>query len=92
MLHVFNRSLDSRLSAIELPAIIKHSLDDQRIKLAGITLPEETSLRLRETLRQAINESFVKGFRSVMLFGAVLAAASGIISWLRIADREDRKE
>jgi len=92
MLHVFNRSLDSRLSAIELPAIIKHSLDDQRIKLAGITLPEETSLRLRETLRQAINESFVKGFRSVMLFGAVLAAASGIISWLLIADREDRKE
>jgi EmrB/QacA subfamily drug resistance transporter len=92
MLHVFNRSLDSPLSAIELPATIKHSLDDQRIKLAGITLPEETSLPLRETLRRAINESFVNGFRSVMLFGAVLALASGIISWLLIADREDRKE
>jgi MFS family permease len=92
MLHVFNRSLDSPLSAIELPATIKHSLDDQRIKLAEITLPEETSLPLRETLRRAINESFVNGFRSVMLFGAVLALASGIISWLLIADREDRKE
>jgi len=94
MLQVFNRSLDARLSNVELPANIKHSLDDQRTKLAGVAFPEETPLPLRETLRQAINESFVQGFRSVMVLGAVLALASGIISWVLISDREpsqDRK-
>ena len=94
MLQVFNRSLDARLSNVELPANIKHSLDDQRTKLAGAAFPEETPLPLRETLRQAINESFVQGFRSVMVLGAVLALASGIISWVLITDREpsqDRK-
>ena len=94
MLHVFNRSLDARSSTVELPANIKHSLDEQRTKLAGVAFPEETPLPLRETLRQAINESFVQGFRSVMVLGAVLALASGIISWVLITDREpsqDRK-
>src|SRR5882724_2698333 len=94
MLYVFNRSLDARLSTVALPANIKHSLDEQRTKLAGIAFPEETPLPLRETLRQAINESFVQGFRSVMVLGAVLALASGIISWVLISDREpsqDRK-
>ncbi len=94
MLQVFDRSLDARLSNVELPANIKHSLDDQRTKLAGVAFPEETPLPLRETLRQAINESFVQGFRSVMVLGAVLALASGIISWVLISDREpsqDRK-
>jgi len=94
MLQVFNRSLDARLSTVELPANIKHSLDDQRTKLAGVAFPEETPLPLRETLRQAINESFVQGFRSVMVLGAVLALASGIISWVLISDRQpsqDRK-
>ena len=84
MLHLFNHSLDSRLSTIEFPAAVKQSLEGQRIKLAGVTFPDEIEPSLREILRQAINQSFVKGFRSVMLAGAALAAASGIISVLLI--------
>jgi hypothetical protein len=67
-----------------LPATVKHSLDNQRIRLAAATLPEETQPPLREILTRAINESFVKGFRSVILVGATLALLSGIISWLLI--------
>jgi EmrB/QacA subfamily drug resistance transporter len=92
MLHVFSRSLDSRLSAIELPPAVKHSLDDQRNKLAGVAFPEEIPLPLRETLRQTISESFVQGFRSVMVFGAVLALASGVISWLLITARRSSQD
>lgn len=84
MLQVFNRSLDSHLCNVELPATVKHSLDAQRIRLAAAKLPEETPPPLREVLTQAINESFIKGFRSVMLAGATLALLSGIISWLLI--------
>ena len=32
-------------------------------------------------VRRAINQSFVRGFRHVMLCGALLALASGTISW-----------
>jgi EmrB/QacA subfamily drug resistance transporter len=88
VLHVFNRSLDSRLAALELPVRIKHSLDEERIKLAAAKPPEDIPLPLRETLRRTISESFVKGFRSVMLAGAALALVSGLISALLVSDRE----
>jgi EmrB/QacA subfamily drug resistance transporter len=87
MLHVFNRALDRRLWTLQVPAAIRHSLEDQRIKLAAPALPDQIPPELREVLRQAVNESFVDGFRCVMLVGAVLALASGISSWLLINGR-----
>jgi EmrB/QacA subfamily drug resistance transporter len=87
MLHVFNRALDRRLSTLQVPAAIRHSLEDQRIKLAAPVLSDQIPPELREVLRQAVNESFVDGFRCVMLVGAALALASGIISSLLINGR-----
>jgi MFS family permease len=84
MFNVFNRSLDSRLPNLELPAAVQHSLDDQRINLAAAKIPEEIAPAMHEVLKQAIDESFVKGFRCVMLVGASLALASGITSMLLI--------
>jgi EmrB/QacA subfamily drug resistance transporter len=85
MFDVFNRSLDSRLSSLELPASTRHSLDDQRINLAAQKIPEEIAPAMRQALKQAIDESFVTGFRRVMLVGAALALASGITSMLLIS-------
>jgi hypothetical protein len=87
MLHVFNRALDRHLSTLQVPAAVRHSLEDQRIKLAAPALPDQIPPELREVLRQVINESFVDGFRCLMLVGAALALASGIISWLLINGR-----
>ena len=87
MLNVFNRSLDQRLSTVELPDAARRSLHDQRINLAAAALPTEISPAMRETLREAIDESFVEGFRKVMFVGAVLAAASAIASLLFISTR-----
>jgi hypothetical protein len=84
MLQVFNRSLDRRLSALELPASVRHSIDDQRINLGAIILPSEIETPMRETLRRSINESFVTGFRSIMFTGAALALVSGLTSLLFI--------
>ena len=84
MLHIFNNSIDSRLSRLEVSPEVRHSLDDQRINLAAATLPQDIGPSMRQVLRQAINESFVAGFRRVMLVGAVLALASGITSLLLI--------
>ena len=84
MLHIFNRSIDSRLSRLEVSPEVRQSLDDQRINLAAATIPQDIGPSMRQVLRQAINESFVAGFRRVMLVGAVLALASGITSLLLI--------
>ncbi len=84
MLHVFSRSIDARLSSLEVSPKVRHSLDDQRINLAAATIPQDIEPSMRQVLRQAINESFVAGFRRVMLVGAVLALASGITSLLLI--------
>jgi EmrB/QacA subfamily drug resistance transporter len=82
MLHVFNHSLDERLSKMQLPDAVKRLVNDQRIKLAGAVLPEQTPSPLKESVRQAIAESFVAGFRTVMTIGSALAFSSGIIALL----------
>jgi hypothetical protein len=92
MLGVFNRSLDRRLSTLQVPPAVRQLLDDQRIKLAAPVLPDEIPPPLRDVLRQAVNESFVEGFRCVMFVGAALALASGITSLILISggDRSSR--
>ncbi|PYK04585.1 MAG: MFS transporter [Verrucomicrobia bacterium] len=84
MLHVFDRSIDSRLSTLGVSAEVRHSLDDQRINLAAASLPQDIEPSIRQVLKQAIDESFVNGFRRVMLVGSALALASGITSLLLI--------
>jgi EmrB/QacA subfamily drug resistance transporter len=85
MLHVFNRSLDRQLSGLALSQSIQQSLNEQRINLAAEKIPEQIAPALRERVRRTINESFVAGFRRVMLIGAGLALASAIVSLLLIA-------
>jgi len=84
MLHVFNHSLDQHLSTLELSPTVRRSLDAQRVRLAGATLPDEVAPPMRVVIRQAINDSFVEGFRYVMFIGAGLAMASAISSFVLI--------
>src|SRR6266576_4873519 len=92
MLDLFNHSLDSRLSQLRLPASVQTSLANQRINLAAIKIPEELPPPLQQPVRQSINESFVHGFRGVIVLGAVLALASGIASLLLISGRATRTQ
>jgi EmrB/QacA subfamily drug resistance transporter len=88
MLHVFNRSLDRRLSAIPLPAAVVRALDGQRVNMAGAKLPDEIAPATRSTLTHAINESFVDAFRQVMLIGVALALSSALSAWLLIDGKQ----
>jgi hypothetical protein len=92
MLHLFNHSLDSRLSQLRLPASVQSSLANQRINLAAIQIPEELAPPLQQPVRQSISESFVHGFRGMMIFGAALALTSGITSLLLINGRATRAQ
>ena len=78
MLHVFKTHLDHRLISANLPTSVAQSLQTQSIKLAAIDVPENLNAETRQVIRSAIDESFVSGFRWVMVIGAALAGASAV--------------
>jgi hypothetical protein len=83
MLHLFDSTLDRRVSALALPATAQSALAQQRDKLAGAELPPELKPETRQLVREAIDQSFVRGFRAVMLIACVLALGSaGSALWL----------
>ena len=54
MLGAFNAQLDSRLAALDLTLHMRQTLDDQRIKLAAMEIPRESSPATQEKIRQSI--------------------------------------
>jgi hypothetical protein len=61
---------------LSLPPEAVQAVEKQRDKLAGIELPDSLDSRTRSALQQVIGESFVEGFRVVMILGAALSFAS----------------
>jgi hypothetical protein len=92
MLQVFKRALDRRLAESKLPTSVVQSLETQSTKLAAITIPENLDLATKQLIRQAVDQSFVAGFRSVMAIGGALAGAGGIVTLtlIRTARRNDQ--
>ena len=84
ILHIFNRSLDRRLARLDLSPSIQQFLNTQRSRLAGVEFPESIPLRTRELLTDAINRSFIDGFRWVMLIGASLSLGSAMTALILI--------
>jgi len=78
MLQVFKTSLGRRLINANLPASVAQSLQSQSIKLAAIDIPQNLNAETQQVIRRAIDESFVSGFRWVMVIGAALAAGSAV--------------
>jgi hypothetical protein len=84
MLHAFSQTLASRLNEIQLDDQLKHSLYDQRVKLAGIEMPATADSRTREKIKLVVADSFIFSFRTIMIISAALALASAGSSWLFI--------
>ena len=66
---------------------VRRSIDEQRVRLAGAELPLSTDERTRLALKRAINESFVFGFRLVMLTSVGLALVSALVAFTVIENR-----
>src|SRR5437867_12056844 len=75
MLQVFNHALDRRLADWNVPASVSRSLQVERTKLADIALPDDQNPAMRQLIRRAVEESFVSGFRVVMIIGTALSLA-----------------
>ena len=82
MLRVFDNGVDRRVAAWGLPDAASRTLQAQRTKLAAIVFPDDQDLGTRKLMRQAVGESFVGGFRTVMGIGAILALASAMAAFV----------
>jgi len=78
VVHSFNRELDRRLARMDLAPEVRRSIDEQRVRLAGVELPTNIEDKKRAVVREAINESFVFGFRLVMMTAVGLAMLSAL--------------
>ena len=84
MLGTFTSQLSSRLEAMDLNPGIRQDIESQRVKLAAIEIPPEIDAAVRMKIRRSIDESFVAGFRLVMLVASGLALLSAATAWVTI--------
>jgi MFS family permease len=92
MMMGFNHELDRRLARLQLAPEGRQSLDEQRIRLAGAEIPSSVNDEQRALLKEAINESFVFGFRLVMGSAAALALLSSVTAFVMIKGKPTRPE
>jgi hypothetical protein len=82
--YAFNHGLERRIEQLNLSPEARRAIVGQRARLAGAELPPSVDDKTRAVLRQAINESFVFGFRVVMAAAAGMALASSMIALIMI--------
>ncbi len=83
MVNFFSSSLDTQLASLPISPEVRQTISQQHNKLAQIELPANLSGPERASVKQAIDNAFVDGFRLIMLIGAGLAVFSGVAAlWL----------
>ncbi len=89
MLQTFNQSLDRRLAKVDISPSVRQFLLAQRDRLAGVALPQSVPAHTQDLLTDAIDRSFVDGFRWVMLIGSALALGSAATAGLLIRRKSE---
>jgi MFS family permease len=82
MLHAFNAALGRRLDGLRLPPEARRQLDDERTKLAALEPSPALEQETAASVRHAIADSFIVGFRSVLALAAASAVLGAIMVWL----------
>jgi hypothetical protein len=88
--YVFNNQLAHKLDASKLSAPVKHAVLEQRNRLTQIEPPKGLDTDQEQALKTWIDESFLAGFRWVMLISAGLALLSAVSAWSMIGDNPSR--
>jgi EmrB/QacA subfamily drug resistance transporter len=84
MTGAFARNFNARLQSVELPLETRSALEAQTSRLVTISIPEELTAGTKQAVKRDIEESFVSGFRLVILIAAALALTSAFFAWLLI--------
>ncbi len=86
MLNAFTRALTDEMSTAGLPQAEGEAILAQRTQLAAIEPPPSLDETHIETAREAVDGSFVTGFRVVALASAGLAVGAALIAGLTVRD------
>lgn len=81
ILYAFSHELGTRLNAVGVNEQVRNSIYEQRVKLAGVEVPDALDTQHREQIKEAIAGSYVFGFRLIMILSAALSLASAFCAW-----------
>ena len=84
MTGVFAGNLNASLQGLDLPAQTRAELKAEAGSLAAISIPEQLRDETKLSVKHAIDESFISGFRVVIMIAASLALLSAFFAWLLI--------
>jgi hypothetical protein len=84
---VFSANLDAHLEEMNLPEGVHSELEAAKADLGAAEAPESVDARTAAQIERVIVDSFVAGFRAVMLFCCGLALASALAAVLLVGDR-----
>ena len=87
-LSTFNRSLDYQLDSVELQQEVRQSIDDQRIKILLIDIPENIEAETKTYIKNAIDLSFLASFRLMMFISCGLVLFCTFVVWFSIERRK----
>jgi EmrB/QacA subfamily drug resistance transporter len=90
MLASFDQHLSSRLAGMNLGPQLQGEIGNQRVKLAAIEISQRIDKTLAAEIRRSIDDSFVAGFRLVMIIASGLAILSAVAAALMIDGKSER--
>jgi EmrB/QacA subfamily drug resistance transporter len=82
MLHAFNSAIDRRLDNLGLSPESRRQLNNDRVKLAALEPPPTLDQKTAVSVRRAIADSFIGGFRRLLTLAATMSALGSIVIWL----------
>ena len=82
--------LDRALEHLSLPSGILRDIRAQETRLAGLQAPANLDPNTKAALTNMIRQSFVFGFRIIMLLCAGLAVASAAVAWIMLPKAKNR--
>lgn len=87
---VFGAAIETQLAATPMSPDMRQAIESQENRLAAISVPAGLDLATQAAVSEAIDASFVSGFRTVMIVAAGLALAAALSAAILIDDRELR--
>jgi hypothetical protein len=82
----FSATLEARLQSMDLPGGVRSEMEAAKADLGAAEAPEGVDAGTAARIERAIDESFVAGFRAVMVVSAGLALTSALAAALLVGD------
>lgn len=87
----FSATLDTRLQTLDLSSDARQQLEEEKVKLGAAQAPEGIGATQSANVERAIDESFVTGYRVVMVVAAGMALASALSAALLIEGKKPER-